>query len=140
MMFIIRVILFSLFTTQAFSAEPPQLLTYLGTNDYPLLNNRVIEQSDFQFEGFNVDDLSNLEKEITKALPDNREEAEQIANQRLEMLDEERSTNIFKGIARLVQWDIKKLPAFVFGDGQYVVYGVRDAGVAIKRFMNSRKR
>ena len=55
-------------------------------------------------------------------------------------MDKTRAMRLFKGVALLVEWDIKKLPAFVFGEGQYVIYGVTDTNTAIKRFINSRKR
>jgi len=133
-------ILMAALTAMPVFADESILITYLGTNDYVMSNSYAVEQSAYQFESYNLDDLSNLENEITKELPADREEAQRIANKRMELINESNSIQIFKGVARLIQWDIKKLPAFVFGDGEYVIYGVSDADIAIKRFVNSRKR
>jgi hypothetical protein len=40
----------------------------------------------------------------------------------------------FQGIALTLMWDLKKVPAIVFGDGDQVIYGVTDLNVALKRY------
>lgn len=120
--------------------EKPSKLTFLGTNQYPISYPEVASEYQFDIEAFNLDALSNLEKEIIKDLPTDPMEAERIANERMGNLDEARAMRLFKSIALLIEWDIKKLPAFVFGEGDYVIYGVVDTATAIKRYVNSRKR
>ncbi len=125
-------------TVDASEALPK--MTFLGTNQRSILHSEVAAEYQFNIEVFNLDELSNLEAEVTKDLPEDPVEAERVANERMGSLDKEKAMRLFKGVALLIQWDIKKLPAFVFGEGEYVVYGVTDTATAIKRYVNSRKR
>jgi len=45
----------------------------------------------------------------------------------------------YKGQKLITEWDIKKTPAVVFGDGQYVVYGTDDVRVAVREYDNYKK-
>lgn len=136
--------LLQLFTVSAIAetaGNNNQRLTYLGTNQYPIKNAEMAREYGFLLSQHNLDALNNLEAEITKGLPlDNLAEAQRIANERFNQLSEEQGVELLRGPARLVQWDIKKLPAFVFGDGQYVIYGVTDTDAALRRYRNSRRR
>jgi len=126
----------SLTTAQA--NEALTRITYLGTNHFQISHAENI--SDYQIEIFNLDELNNLEKEITSNLPNDPIQAKRLANARMQDLDNEKAMRMFKSVALLIEWDVKKLPAFVFGDGEYVIYGVTDTAIAIQRFVNSRKR
>ncbi len=122
----------------ALANEALTRITYLGTNHYQISHAENV--SDYQIEIFNLDELNNLEKEITSNLPSDPIQAERLANARMQDLDNEKAMRMFKSVALLIEWDVKKLPAFVFGDGEYVIYGVTDTAIAIQRFVNSRKR
>jgi integrating conjugative element protein (TIGR03757 family) len=122
------------------ASEAITKLTYLGTNKKTILNPDDVKDHQFELEAFNLDELKNIESEVTKNLPEDPVEAERLANERMGSLDKTRAMRLFKGVALLIEWDIKKLPAFVFGEGQYVIYGLTDTATAIKRFANSRKR
>ena len=122
----------------ALANEVPIRLTYLGTNHYQISHAENV--SDYQIEIFNLDELNNLEKEITSNLPNDPIQAERLASARMQDLDNEKAMRMFKSVALLIEWDVKKLPAFVFGDGEYIIYGVTDTAIAIQRFVNSRKR
>jgi integrating conjugative element protein (TIGR03757 family) len=115
-------------------------MTYLGTNQKTILHPEAATEYQFEIEVFNLDELSNIEAEITHNLPLDPVKAEQLANERMGSLDKTKAMTLFKGVALLIEWDIKKLPAFVFGEGNYVIYGVTDTATAIKRFENSRRR
>jgi integrating conjugative element protein (TIGR03757 family) len=123
-----------------YASEAVTKLTFLGTNQKTILNPEVATEYQFEIEVFNLDELSNIETEVTKNLPNNPVEAERLANERMGSLNKTRAMKLFKGVALLIEWDIKKLPAFVFGEGQYVIYGVTNTATAINRFVNSRKR
>ena len=122
------------------ASEAITKLTFLGTNQKTILNPDAVKDHQFELAVFNLDELKNIESEVTKNLPDDPVEAERLANERMGSLDKTRAMGLFKGVALLIEWDIKKLPAFVFGEGQYVIYGLTDTTTAIKRFINSRKR
>ena len=118
-------------------ADTRNQLTYLGTNQFEAINTDIASQYELTISTYNLDALRNLENEIGKYLPEDPVEAQRIAEQRLNSMDESVTTKILYGSSLVIKWDIKKLPAFVFGDGQYVIYGVTDTSIAIKRFLNS---
>ena len=122
------------------ASEALTKLTYLGTNQKTILHPEAATEYQFEIEVFNLDELSNIEAEITHDLPQDPVKAEQLANERMGSLDKTKAMKLFKGVAILIEWDIKKLPAFVFGEGNYVIYGVTDTATAIKRYIHSRKR
>jgi integrating conjugative element protein (TIGR03757 family) len=138
--FLTIVLLFIQFLPLVSANETVSKMTFLGTNHKSILHSEVAAEYQFNIEVFNLDELSNLEAEVAKDLPKDPVEAERVANERMGSLDKEKAMRLFKGVALLIQWDIKKLPAFVFGDGEYVIYGVTDTATAIKRYVNSRKR
>ena len=123
-----------------YANEAVTKLTFLGTNQKTILNPGVAREYQFEIEVFNLDELSNIEAEVTNNLPKDPVEAERIADERMGSLDKTKAMRLFKGVVLLIEWDIKKLPAFVFGEGQYVIYGVTNTATAINRFVNSRKR
>ena len=137
--FIIALLLLqSLSVTNA--SEAFTKVTYLGTNQKTISNPNAVTEMQFELEVYNLDELKNIEEEVTNNLPDDPVVAERLANERMDNLDQAKAMRMFKSVALLIEWDIKKLPAFVFGEGEYVIYGVTETATAIKRFINSRKR
>jgi len=133
-----------LVSSTATMASPP-VIYYFGTNKYRLTQSHAVKQA--SIENYNLDELNNLEDVITKKLtessplPKDPEAMDRVANERMEKLDlvhtmhiNKRLYQIVQGVARLIRWDIKKLPAFVFDNGQYVVYGVTDPSRAISYY------
>ena len=133
-----RLIIFVLlvFTSSISMAGSSMTVVYfLGTNQYPLTNAASAATQGFELKQFNMDGHLNLEKKLSEGLPQNDlEKAEKIANERLEKMDWSILQTAFQGLALAAAWDIKKLPAFVFGEGKFVVYGVTDAKEAINRW------
>jgi integrating conjugative element protein (TIGR03757 family) len=121
------------------SAESP-LVVYLGTNQYPLGNAQRAVRYGVRLVQYNLDGHRNLERRLSADLPPNLEAAERIVNERLAALDGEELQNAFRGIALAIQWDIRKAPAFVFDNGQTVIYGLTDVEVALKRWQYDRAR
>jgi len=114
---------------------------YIGTNDLKATNERYARNVGIKLIELNLDGHRNLEKIISDGLPlDDFETAERIANERLEKLDPMIVRESFQGIALTVQWGIQKTPAFVFNEGQYVIYGVTDVEQALKRWEYFRMR
>ncbi len=126
---------------EASTTASQPVIYYFGTNKYKL----AVKQA--SIENYNLDELNNLEDVLTKKitagspLPKDPEAMDRVANERMEKLDlvhtmhiNKRLFHIVQGVARLVRWDIKKLPAFVFDNGQYVVYGVTDPHKAISKY------
>ncbi len=134
MRFIIFVLL--VFTSSISMAGSSMTVVYfLGTNQYPLTNAASAAKQGFELKQFNMDGHLNLEKKLSEGLPQNDlEQAEKIANERLEKMDWSMLQTAFQGLALASAWDIKKLPAFVFAEGKFVVYGVTSAKEAISRW------
>ena len=122
------------------SSAESLVVVYLGTNPYPLMNADRAARYGVRLAQYNLDDHRNLERWLSADLPPNLEEAERIVNERLAALDGEALQNAFRGIALAIQWDIRKAPAFVFDNGQAVIYGLTDAEVALKRWQFDRTR
>jgi integrating conjugative element protein (TIGR03757 family) len=131
-----------LFQCTAASAEPTLAVTYIGTNNHSIVNAEAVEDYDIKLTVFNIDAHRNLEKQLSENLPSDITEAERIANERLAALDAHLVQDAFKGIALSLHWDLKTVPAIVFGDGEQVIYGVTDMNVALKRYhyFNTRTR
>jgi integrating conjugative element protein (TIGR03757 family) len=115
-------------------ADAPLAITYIGTNQLPIVNAHAADNFDVMLSIYNIDDHRNLEKELSANLPKDFSQAEKIANERLQALDGKLVQNAFKGVALTLLWDLKKVPAIVFGDGDQVIYGVTDLDVALKRY------
>ena len=112
----------------------PSVVTFIGTNQYPPTNVEAAAAFGVRLVTYNLDDHRNLERRLSEGLPQDLVEAERIANERLQAMDNQALQAAFRGIALSIQWDISKAPAFVFNDGQAVIYGVTDVAVALKRW------
>lgn len=125
----------------ATSSSENLVIYYLGTNNHPVSNVASAERYGFEVKTYNMDGHLNLEKKLSQGLPhDDYQLAERIANERLEKMDWSVLQTAFQGLALAATWDIKKLPAFVFTEGQFVIYGVTDAEEAIQRWNQYRGR
>lgn len=136
------IIILNLVSTFAFAQADSYAdkITFLGTNQYSIQSKDVATEFNFEIDTYNLDAIKNLEKEISQGLPKDPVKAQEIANKRLDKVDQSKTMHMFQGTALLFTWDIKKLPAFVFGEGEFVIYGVTDTQIAIKRYLNSRRR
>mgnify|MGYP002713040636 CR=1 FL=1 len=138
---LIALLMTILMSSAAVAAPKPPVIYYLGTNQYPVSNIASTGHAGFEIKEFNMDGHLNLEETLSEGLPqDNIELAEKIANERLEKLDWSILQTAFQGLALAASWDIRKLPAFVFAEGQFVIYGVTDAEEAIQRWNQYRGR
>ena len=117
----------------ALQAQSP-VVTFIGTNHFQPVNVEAAEAYGVRLAAFNLDGHRNLEKAISQGLPNDLVEAERIANERIKAMDSRELQAAFQGIALALQWDIQKAPAFVFNEGEAVIYGVTDVEVALKRW------
>ena len=129
-------LLFLSLSSNALAGTGTPVFYFLTTNQYPIKNEAEAQRNGFELRVYNLDAHLNLEKKLSVGLPQNIEEAERMANERLEKLDWQELQSAFQGMALASNWDIRKAPAFVFNEGQYVVYGVTDAGEALKRWLD----
>jgi integrating conjugative element protein (TIGR03757 family) len=118
----------------AMAADQQPLVTYIGTNDYGIVNASVAKDYGVKLVVYNLDAHRDLEKRLSADLPADLMEAERIANERLKALDGRTIQKAFRGVALAIQWDLHKAPAFVFGNGEQVIYGVTNLEEALKRW------
>ena len=104
---------------QAVATNSQPRVTFFGTNQFQAVNTEVAEAFGVQLKQYNLDAHRNLEKQFSAGLPQDRFEAERIANARLQALDLQLVQQSYQGIALALQWDIRKAPAFVFNEGQH---------------------
>lgn len=110
------------------------LVIFFGTNQFQAVNTEAAEVFGVQLKQYNLDAHRNLEKQLSEGLPQDRVEAERLANARLQALDLKLVQQSFQGIALALQWDVRKAPAFVFNEGSQVIYGMTDLAEALKRW------
>ena len=111
--------------------SPALQVVYIGTNDYPLENEEAAKKAGITLGAYNLDAPRNLERRLVMALPADRATAETLVRQRFGALPAEEVRAIFKAVVMASQWDIRKAPAFVFGGGEAVIYGLTDVGEAL---------
>jgi integrating conjugative element protein (TIGR03757 family) len=141
MSFIRVSLLFVALSGEVLADNATPVFYFLTTNQYPIKNDTEAQRNGFELRVYNLDAHLNLEKKLSAGLPQNNiEEAERVANERLEKLDWQELQSAFQGMALASDWDIRKAPAFVFNEGKYVVYGVTDAGEALKRWLDYQSR
>jgi len=121
-----------------------QQIIYIGTNEYPLKNADVAVSAGISLGTYNLDAQHNLENHLVKGLPTvpgkmNIEDAERIVEQRFNALSQADIMSIFQPVLLVERWDIRKAPAFVFGNGEAVIYGISDAAVAINIWQEWRR-
>jgi integrating conjugative element protein (TIGR03757 family) len=121
-------------------AAGPVAVTYIGSNKHPLVNAEAVDYYDVTLSVYNIDGHRNLEEQLSGGLPQNYAEAEKIANERLMAMDGKAVQDAFRGVALTLLWDLKRVPAIVFGDGELVIYGVTDLNEALKRYSFFRSR
>jgi integrating conjugative element protein (TIGR03757 family) len=106
------------------------LVVYIGNNQYPPTRIEAFQHAGYTVGVYNLDAPRNLEERLTRDLPADRQAAEAQVQQRFEALPVEAVIEMFQPAALLVQWDIRKIPVFVF-DRKAAVYGVTDAARAL---------
>lgn len=120
-----------------------QVIVYIGTNDYPLESAETAAESGVKIETYNLDAQRNLENRLMAGLPTkpgtmNIEDVQRIVGQRFNALSPEEVKSIFEPVSLTQRWDIRKVPAFVFGNGEAVIYGITDVAVALEYWQDWR--
>lgn len=114
-------------------------VVYLGTNEFPPVNIEAFEDSQYEIAVFNLDAQRNLEESLTRDLPQNVEQAEQIVRDRTKQLSQDDILSIFQAPAIVIKWGIQKTPAWIFNNGTSVIYGVTDARYALQLWEDWKK-
>lgn len=123
---------------------PPIQISYFGNNStLPTGIESLRQQADIKLIIYNLDDHQNLEKELSRDFPKNKNNKEntlEIARQRLRAISPERFRAVFEGQLKAKEWRLRRFPAVVFGDGDSVIYGVTDLEACHSIWLSSRTR
>ena len=117
---------------------------FIGNNKLVSSNNESIDG--YILKSFNLDGQQNLEKQLVKGIdvktlsPEGMKAAELEANRRLEEMDRSLLQQAFMPLLLAAKFDIKKVPAFVFDEGDSVIYGVTNTIEAIQIYEAWRNR
>lgn len=90
---------------------------------------------------YELDGIQRFEAQLSSNLPTDQHQAKQIALQRIQKLDGQSKAaiqNAAVGLAKAMQYDIDRYPAFVF-DGGVVVYGLTDLRDALEHYRTWRR-
>lgn len=124
-----KVLFIELFTTT-------QPLTHINSNLPPDNSTGV------KYTHYEIDHISQLQRELSRGLPKDTEQAKQLVLQRFQLIDatvSQRLENTAKGLVKALHYGIDRTPAMVF-DGQAVIYGVTDVDEATQRYSQWRER
>ena len=124
-----KVLFIELFTT----SEP---LTNINSNLPPGNPTGV------KYTHYEIDQINQLQRELSRGLPKDAEQAKQLVLERFQLIDatvSQRLEHTAKGLVKAMHYGIDRTPAIVF-DGQAVIYGVTDVDEATKRYRQWRER
>lgn len=111
-------------------SDVPKMTVLIADGQRPTYVEAMRERG-YSIDVHAIDTPAKIVKFINADLP--RDEAAAIAQVRKRMQSIPPSTlqSIWHGPVLRVRWDLKQLPAIVFGDGDAVIYGVLDMRRAI---------
>lgn len=95
-----------------------------------------------EFSHYEIDQITQLQRELSRGLPNDAEQAKPLVLQRFQLIDaavSQRLENTAKGLVKALHYGIDRTPAMVF-DGQAVIYGVIDVDEATQRYRQWRER
>ncbi len=117
-------------TTRA-NPRMPRSIDVFTTSDRPVHTGEQAQASVYFLDGLNA-----LEQSLGRGLPNDPDKAKTVALQRLNDLEDalqEKVENTLEGLSLATSYQLRKLPAIVFDEGQSVLYGVDhlDRAIAI---------
>ena len=113
--------------------------TYFGTNTFQPVGIEHLQQSGVKIDVYNLDAPLNFENEVSKDLPlNNVELATEIARSRVAKYTEQQMKDLFMGAFTARKWEIQQLPAVVFEDGKFAIYGMTNIGQAYQIYRSKR--
>ena len=122
------------------SGKDKVLFIELFTTSQPLENTSL--HSNVAYTHYEIDQINQLQRELSRGLPKDAEQAKQLVLQRFQLIDatvSQRLENTAKGLVIAMDYGIDRTPAMVF-DSQAVIYGVTDVDEATKRYRQWRER
>ena len=125
----------------AFAAQPtepyPRRIEIFTTRDIQITGKQSLpSHPKIDLVRYELDGIQQFEAQLSSNLPTNPDQSKQIALQRIQQLDEREMPAIQDaavGLAKAMQTGVDRTPAILF-DGEAVVYGLTDLGVALDHY------
>lgn len=99
----------------------------------------VLNQQGIRFYAYNLDAPKQVSVELSQGLPANPALAKQILLEKLNVQGatlQKRYQAAYLGLTKSLQYGLDRYPAWVFNEGQAVVYGTVDLNQALLAFQN----
>lgn len=119
-------------STVALANNMPNLIQVITYNNRAIQNIDTAKNLQISIEIFNLDDQFNLQDELSKDLPKDKDAAIEIAKQRTQAVNPDRWENMWRGALLAKKYKISKAPAIIFNSGQQVIYGITDIKKALE--------
>lgn len=130
----------------AHTADPPpaRIEVFYDAATAPLAVEAVRrELPDVPIALYDLNAPDALEKELSRGLPADLEQAKAIALKRIEAMGrdalQERFAAAYRGHVKAVEYGLDRYPAVVFDGGESVVYGVRDLREALALYRRAKE-
>ena len=106
-------------------------MVLITNNGFPHSNIEDVRAYGIKAWTLNIDTPANVHARLDTNLPPIESVALALVKERIASITPEEMMSFFRPQALIIKWDIRKLPAMVIGDGDYVIYGVTDYLVAL---------
>ena len=111
--------------------QMPEMIL-LTNSSYPDSNIERVREIGVKAWTLNVDTQAAVMARLNENLPQHEQQAAAIVKSRIAEITSNELMDFYRPHFLILKWDIKKLPAMVIGDGDYVLYGVTDYAEAFE--------
>ncbi len=125
----------------------PETIDIFTTSEYPIMGSEFFTATpntgDIELKIHKVDGLKELEQFLSENLPNDKQQAHAVALDRLqsEVVDIRRLAHSGADALELaIRYQIDRYPAFVFNQGDSVIYGMTDVEQAISVYLGEGNR
>ena len=131
-------LLVSAMASLANATQPmPQSIKIFSTSQRPVHAGPGLKQ-----RTYHLDALNSLKQSLSQDLPSEPETAKALALKRIAKMEEALQAdveNAVEGLSLATSYGLQQLPAIVFDNGQYVIYGVESLERAITIYQDFKK-
>ncbi len=114
---------------------PPHTMTLITYNGRPAVNVEAARALGIAVQSLNLDALSNIAAFLLQDVPrDPEQEKEAVAliQSRIDDINPNDLASVFRAQLYAKRWDIRRVPALVFNQGEAVLYGITDFEQALE--------
>lgn len=120
--------------------ETPNLIQVITYNNRAIQNIDAAHDRKITIKVYNLDSQFNLQDELGKDLPNDKNKAIEIAKQRMQAVNPDRWETMWRGALLAKKYKISSAPAIIFNNGQQVIYGITDIEKALKIYKEYKRK